>query len=64
MDYSQQVNKIPYTEYGELLFSGKLITIRVNYDEGYTIVSDTDGVLWKVTCDADDIRTAILTKIE
>lgn len=66
MNHSMQVKKIPYTTFGDMIFSGELIVIRINYDEGYTLVSDKDGTLWKATCDATDptLTIAILTRVD
>lgn len=66
MNYSKNVNKMPYEKYGKMLFSGDLVVIRVNYDYGYVIVSDKTGQLWQVTCDMTFGVTsalAVLTKV-
>ena len=67
MDYAKDTNEMPYEEYGNMIYSGDLIVIRVNYDEGYTIVSDAHGQMWKVTCDMTFGVTntfAVLTKVD
>lgn len=63
MDSSKQVNEIPYEAYGDMLTNGELIVIKVNYNEAYTIVVDTDGNQWKVTYKQDGFL-AILTKVD
>lgn len=66
MNYSKNVNKMPYEKYGRMLFSGELVVIRVNYDYGYVIVSDKAGQLWQVTCDMTFGVTSalvVLTKV-
>jgi len=63
MNYSKNVNKIPYERYGEMLTSGELIVIRISYDDGYTLVVDGDGNYWRVTYQQDGFL-AILTKVD
>ena len=63
MDYSKQVNKIPYESFGDMLTSGELIVIRISYNDGYTLVADQDGNYWKVTYQQEGFL-AILTKVE
>jgi len=71
MDYTKNMNKIPYEEYGDMIYSGELTVLRVNYENGYTIVSDSEGQLWKVTCNMTDYSAniriggafAVLTKV-
>jgi len=43
------VNKIPYDDFGIMLFSGDLQVIRVNYGGAYIIVVDGYGNYWKIT---------------
>lgn len=63
MDYSKQINKIPYESFGEMLTSGELVVIRISYNDGYTLVVDSDGDYWQVTYQQDGFL-AILTKVE
>jgi len=63
MDYSQQINKIQYEQFGSMLSSGELIVIQINYGEAYTIVADRDGNYWKVTYQENGFF-AILTKVD
>lgn len=66
MNYDKDENIIPYEKFGDMLFTGKLTTIRVDYDNGYTIVSDVKGQLWKVTAVASKYGryVAVLTKMD
>ena len=63
IDFSKQVNEIPYGTYGDMLTDGTLIVIRVNYNEAYTIVVDTEGNQWKVTYKQEGFL-AVLTKVD
>lgn len=62
MNFDKDENEIPYNEYGELLTSGELVVIRINYEYGYTIVVDDKGECWKVTANIEKF-TAILTRV-
>lgn len=62
MDYSKQVNKIPYEQYGDMLTSGELLVMRISYDDGYVLVSDRDGNYWKVTYQKEGFL-AVLTRV-
>ena len=61
MDYSKDVNKIPYEEYGKMLSSGELVVMRINYEGAYTVVMGKDGSYWKVTYQQGFM--AVLTKV-
>lgn len=61
MDYTKDVNKIPYGKYGDLIASGELIVMQIHYDKKYTLVMDSVGGYWKVTYHKDFI--AVLTKV-
>lgn len=63
MDYSKQVNEIPYDSFGEMLTSGKLVVIRISYDDGYTLVVDSEGDYWKVTYKQEGFL-AVLTRVK
>jgi len=63
MDYTKDVNKIPYEKYGDMLTSGELVVKRFNYAKAYTIVKDDTGNCWKVTYQQEDF-TAVLTKVK
>lgn len=63
MDYSKQVNKIPYEDYGNLLSSGELLVMKISYADAYTIVIDREGRQWKVTYQQDGFL-AVLTKVD
>lgn len=62
MDYTKDVNKIPYEKYGEMLESGELTLMRLNYAKAYTIVMDNIGNRWKVTYQQEGFM-AVLTKV-
>lgn len=62
VNFDKEINEMPYTEYGRLLETGELVVLRINYDYGYTIVVDVNGVCWKVTACVETF-TAILTKV-
>ena len=62
MDYTKDVNIIPYEKYGDMLSSGELTVKRFNYERAYTIVMDNIGNRWKVTYQQDGF-VAILTRV-
>lgn len=63
MDYTKDVNIIPYEKYGDMLSSGELTVMRFDYDQAFTIVMDYIGNYWKVTYQKDGFK-AILTRVE
>lgn len=63
MDYTKDVNKIPYEKYGNMLTSGELVVIQISYADAYTLVLDRVGDYWKVTYQKDGFK-AILTRVK
>jgi len=62
MDYTKDVNIIPYEKYGDMLSSGELIIMGINYKEACTIVRDGAGGNWKVTYRKYGFK-AVLTRV-